>query len=132
VTTLSDILTLLITRPYSEHSFPLLARHLPQTPYLQILRNISEEIHRTGHQNDRTSIFYLPWLCTIDEGARPRSQAQPSNGLLSHYAVERWGVRELIYDLHSAPFTFPWASKLLPNTPSARKLYARVLGSTSS
>lgn len=46
------------------------------------------------------------------------------------YAAERWGVRELLHDLFSAPLIFPWRSHLLPNTPSARKLYARVLHSS--
>eukprot|EP00854_Cymbomonas_tetramitiformis_P025126 gene25126-30663_t len=36
-------------------------------------------------------------------------------------------VRELIYDMYMAPFTFPWYSRLLASTPSARKLYAQVL-----
>jgi hypothetical protein len=43
------------------------------------------------------------------------------------YAAERWGVRELLHDFFSAPLIFPWRSHLLPHTPSARKLYARML-----
>ena len=46
------------------------------------------------------------------------------------YAPERWGVRELLHDFFAAPFIFPWRSQLLPHTPSARKLHARVLSPT--